>query len=162
MTVGLRKEIFARTHSATHKPTSAQRLIVTTMTHTHTHTHTHTRTHTHEKSARRGGAPQASCDRRRHRNCFQTRPLQTTRMHIHMHDINSIHSCSMLASACITSTAITLVNLLVPSTTANQPALHSFLSSHSHTTTHFLHWLRLVLFSLSLHSLHLTFIAVTK
>ena len=36
--IGLRKEIFAKTHTATHKPTSAQRLIVTTMTHTHTHT----------------------------------------------------------------------------------------------------------------------------
>ena len=32
--IGLRKEIFARTHTATHKLTSAQRLIVTTMTHT--------------------------------------------------------------------------------------------------------------------------------
>ena len=32
--VSLRKENFARTHTATHKPTSAQRLIVTTMTHT--------------------------------------------------------------------------------------------------------------------------------
>ena len=31
---GLRKDIIARTHTATHKPTSAQRLIVTTMTHT--------------------------------------------------------------------------------------------------------------------------------
>ena len=31
--VGLWKEIFARTHTATHKPTSAQCLIVTTMTH---------------------------------------------------------------------------------------------------------------------------------
>ena len=28
------------------------------------------------KSACRGGAPQASWDKRRHRNCFQTRPLQ--------------------------------------------------------------------------------------
>ena len=34
--VGLRKEIFARKHTATHKPTSAQPLIVTTMTHIHT------------------------------------------------------------------------------------------------------------------------------
>ena len=33
--VGLCKEIFARKHTATHKPTSAQPLIVTTMTHTH-------------------------------------------------------------------------------------------------------------------------------
>ena len=32
--VGLCKEIFARKHTATHKPTSAQSLIVTTMTHT--------------------------------------------------------------------------------------------------------------------------------
>ena len=35
--VGLCKEIFARKHTATHKPTSAQPLIVTTMTHIHTH-----------------------------------------------------------------------------------------------------------------------------
>ena len=30
------------------------------------------------KSARRGGAPQATLDKRRHRNCFQTWPLQAT------------------------------------------------------------------------------------
>ena len=35
--VGLCKEIFARKQTATHKPTSAQPLIVTTMTHIHTH-----------------------------------------------------------------------------------------------------------------------------
>ena len=35
--VGLFKEIFAKKHTATHKPTSAQPLIVTTMTHIHTH-----------------------------------------------------------------------------------------------------------------------------
>ena len=48
--VALCKEIFARKHTATHKPTSAQPPppIVTTMTHTHTHTHTtHTHTPTH-------------------------------------------------------------------------------------------------------------------
>ena len=45
--VGLCKEIFARKHTATHKPTSAEPPIVTTITHTHTHTHTHTQTHTH-------------------------------------------------------------------------------------------------------------------
>ena len=39
--VGLCKEIFARKHTATHKPTSAQPPIVTSMTHTHTHTYTH-------------------------------------------------------------------------------------------------------------------------
>ena len=39
--VGLGKEIFARKHTATHKPTSAQPLIVTTMTHIHTHTYIH-------------------------------------------------------------------------------------------------------------------------
>ena len=33
--VGLRKENFARTHTATHKPRFAQRLIVTKMTHKH-------------------------------------------------------------------------------------------------------------------------------
>ena len=32
------EEIFARKHTDTHKPTSAQTLIVSTMTHTHTHT----------------------------------------------------------------------------------------------------------------------------
>ena len=37
--VGLCEEIFARKHTATHKPTSAQPLIVTTMTHIHTYTH---------------------------------------------------------------------------------------------------------------------------
>ena len=34
------KGIFARKHTATHKPTSAQTLIVTTMTHIHTYIHT--------------------------------------------------------------------------------------------------------------------------
>ena len=38
--VGLCKEIFAREHIATHKPTSAHSAHMTTMTHTHTHTHT--------------------------------------------------------------------------------------------------------------------------
>ena len=33
--VGLCKEIFARKHTATHRPTSAQPLIGTTMTHMH-------------------------------------------------------------------------------------------------------------------------------
>ena len=33
--VGLCKEIFGRKPTVTHKPTSAQPLIVTTMTHTH-------------------------------------------------------------------------------------------------------------------------------
>ena len=33
--VGLCKDIFARKHTATHEPTSAQPLIVTTMTHIH-------------------------------------------------------------------------------------------------------------------------------
>ena len=37
--VGLCKESFARKHTATHKPTSAQPLIVTTMRHIHTHIH---------------------------------------------------------------------------------------------------------------------------
>ena len=36
--VGLCKEIFAGKHTATHKLTSAQPLIVTTMTHIHTYT----------------------------------------------------------------------------------------------------------------------------
>ena len=38
--IGLCKEIFDRKHTATHKPTSAQPLIVLTMTHIHTHIHT--------------------------------------------------------------------------------------------------------------------------
>ena len=41
--VGLCKEIFARKHTATHKPTSSQALIMTTMTHIHTHIHTSNR-----------------------------------------------------------------------------------------------------------------------
>ena len=39
--VGLCKEIFARKHTATHKPTSAKPLIVTTMAHIHTYIHTY-------------------------------------------------------------------------------------------------------------------------
>ena len=39
--VGLCKEIFTRKHTATHKPTSAQPHIVTTMTHIHTYIHTY-------------------------------------------------------------------------------------------------------------------------
>ena len=42
--VDLCKEIFARKHTGTHKPTSAQPTHCATMTHTHTHTHTHTPT----------------------------------------------------------------------------------------------------------------------
>ena len=54
---GLCKEIFARKHTATHKPTSAhhQSAHMTTMTHIHIHTHTHT--HTSNKIANRSGAP---------------------------------------------------------------------------------------------------------
>ena len=48
--VGLCKEIFARKHRATHKPTSAHPLIVTTMTHIHTYIHIS------NKSANRGEA----------------------------------------------------------------------------------------------------------
>ena len=44
--VGLSKEIFTRKQTATHKPTSAQSLTVTTMTHMHTY-----------KIASRCGAP---------------------------------------------------------------------------------------------------------
>ena len=51
--VPLCKEIFARKHTATHKPTSAQ---PTHMCHDDTHTHTHTHTHTY-KMAGRHGAP---------------------------------------------------------------------------------------------------------
>ena len=39
--VDLCKEIFARKHTATHKPTSAQPTHSATMTHTHTHTYTY-------------------------------------------------------------------------------------------------------------------------
>ena len=48
--VDLCKEIFARKHTATHKPTSAQPTHCATMTHTHTHTYTY-------KMAGRRGAP---------------------------------------------------------------------------------------------------------
>ena len=61
-----------------------------------------------------------------------------------------------------TNSLYRLAHLLLLSTTANQPSLHPppfFLSSHSHTTTHFHLWLLLVLFPLALHSLHFTFIA---
>ena len=40
------------------------------------HDDTRTHIHTHDKSFGGGGAPRASYDKRRHRNCFQTRPLQ--------------------------------------------------------------------------------------
>ena len=43
--VDLCKEIFARKHTATHKPTSAQPTHRATMTHTHTHTHIHLFSH---------------------------------------------------------------------------------------------------------------------
>ena len=63
--VDLCKEIFDRKHTGTHKPTSAQPTHCATMTHIHTYTHL------------QGGwspwSPQASYDRRRHRNCFPTR-----------------------------------------------------------------------------------------
>ena len=45
--VGQCKEIFARKHRATHMPTSAQPLIVTTMTHIHPPPQTHTALGTH-------------------------------------------------------------------------------------------------------------------
>ena len=38
--VGLSKKILSMKHTATHKPTSGQPLIVTSMTHTHVHTYT--------------------------------------------------------------------------------------------------------------------------
>ena len=56
--VDLCTEIFARKHTATHKPTSAQPTHCVTMTHTHTHTYTHTHTHTYTyKIASRSGPP---------------------------------------------------------------------------------------------------------
>ena len=63
--LGQCQEFFARKHTATHKPTSAQRLIRTTMTHTHTpacartrtQTHTHAHTHTHIHPIIVSGAP---------------------------------------------------------------------------------------------------------
>ena len=46
--VGLCKEIFARKHTATHKPTFAQPPHSDfDDTHTHTHTHTHIHTYTY-------------------------------------------------------------------------------------------------------------------
>ena len=68
--VDLCKEIFAKKHTATHKPTSAQPTHCATMTHTDTHTHIHLQ----DRSSLR--SPQASYERRRHRNCFPTRPAQ--------------------------------------------------------------------------------------
>ena len=63
--VGLCKEIFARKHTATHKPTSAQPPHSDLDdTHTHTHTHIHTYTHTPTRSLV-AKEPQASYDRRR-------------------------------------------------------------------------------------------------
>ena len=53
--VGLCKEIFARKHTATHKPTSAQPPH-SDLDDTHTHTHTHIHTYTY-KMAGRHGAP---------------------------------------------------------------------------------------------------------
>ena len=53
--VSLCKEIFARKHTATHKPTSAQ---PTHMCHDDTHTHTHT--HTHLQDGWSPWSPQAS------------------------------------------------------------------------------------------------------
>ena len=44
------KEIFARKHTATQKPTSARPLIVITMTPPPPHTHTNTHTHTHTRA----------------------------------------------------------------------------------------------------------------
>ena len=61
--VGLCKEIFARKHTATHKPTSAHSAHMTTMTHTYIHL----------QDGWSPWSPQASYDRRRHRNCFPTR-----------------------------------------------------------------------------------------
>ena len=65
--VGLCKEIFARKHTATHKPTSAQPPH-SDLDDTHTHIHTHT----HLQDGWSPWSPQASYDRRRHRNCFPT------------------------------------------------------------------------------------------
>ena len=48
--VGLCKEIFARKHTATHKPTSACSAPHKYHDDTHTHTHTHTYTHTPTRS----------------------------------------------------------------------------------------------------------------
>ena len=63
---------------STQLPTSRHLLsppTCATMTHTHTHTHTHARTHTHIhlQDGWSPWSPQASYDRRRHRNCFPTR-----------------------------------------------------------------------------------------
>ena len=74
--VGLCEEIFARKHTATHKPTSAQPLSAP---------HSDQRDTPVEPLGLRPwgqqdrwslGAPQASYERRRHRNCFQTGPVQ--------------------------------------------------------------------------------------
>ena len=76
--------------------------------------------------------------------------VSTTHTHIRMHHTNSIHTCSMLASSTHAShqqPSLLLICFCYQQLQTNPPSTYPFfLSSHSHTTTHFLHWLLLVLF----------------
>ena len=67
-----------------------------------------------------------------------------------MHRTNSIHTCSMLASSTHAShqqPSLLLICFCYQQLQTNPPSTYPFfLSSHSHTTTHFLHLLLLVLF----------------
>ena len=73
----------------------------------------------------------------------------TTRTHIRMLHINSIHLCAMLSSnmhASHQQPSLLLICFCYQQLQTNPPSTPPFLSSHSYTTTHFLHWLLLVLF----------------
>ena len=65
--------------------------------------------------------------------------VSTTRTHIRMHHINSIHTCSMLASnthASHQQPSLLLICFCYQRLQTNPPSTPPFLSSHSHTTTH--------------------------
>ena len=67
--------------------------------------------------------------------------VSTTRTHIHMHHINSIHTCSMLVSnthASHQQPSLLLICFCYQQLQTNPPSTPAFLYSHSHTTTHFL------------------------
>ena len=92
-------------------------------------------------------------------------PVSTSRTHIRMHRINSTHTCSMLGSnthASQQQPSLLLICFCYQQLQTNPPSNPPFLSSHSHTTTHFLHWLLFGSFYLALHPLYLTFIVETK
>ena len=76
--------------------------------------------------------------------------VSTMRTHIRMHHINSIHTCSMLASnthASHQQPSLLRICFCFQQLQTNPPSTPLFfLSSHSHTATHFLHYLLFVLF----------------